>query len=282
MAFWMRAATLQIGSQRYDINDLAFAFEISFEDNVKLCKAKVTVYNLASSTRNQIEKGMPIIINAGYRRDTGEIFNGELDTVNHEKQNVDWVTKLEATASLKSWLTSEINKTYRAGSTARDIINDLLNIFGVEVGTVELVQNITYPRGRVCKGKLQAVLQEIVVTDCKSRLLIKNGQIIINNPANGTGEGDYVLSSASGLLRSTVAKEEQGTLTALDTQKSREQREQETASIKCECLLNYRLSAAEQISIRSAKLNGRYIVVRGTHTGNRSGDWKTVVEVKPA
>ena len=33
MAFWIRAATLTIGNNKYDLDGLDFAFEIPFEDS---------------------------------------------------------------------------------------------------------------------------------------------------------------------------------------------------------------------------------------------------------
>ena len=42
--------------------------------------------------------------------------------------------------------------------SAPGAINDLLTMFGLEVGTMELVEDKTYSRGRVCKGKVKDVL----------------------------------------------------------------------------------------------------------------------------
>lgn len=281
MTFWMRAATLQLGTSQFSMKDLNFSFEVAFEDNVQLCKARVTVYNLSPATRNQIRQGMQIIINAGYEEDMGVIFVGEVDKANHEKQAVDWLTKIEATASLKTWVTADINKTYKQHTRAKDIVPDLLNIFGVEVNICELAEDKEYPRGRVCKGKLANVLQEIVVSDCKSRLLIRNNQIIINDPADGMRNG-YLLSPATGLLRAAVDKDETAPVTALETKKEPEARKEAAAKMSCECLLNHHFGVADEIKVQSEKLNGNFVIIRGTHKGDRAGDWKTIIEVRPA
>lgn len=275
----MRAATIQIGSSRYTLDELHFAFDVRFEANVRLCTAEAQVYNLSATTRNAIEKGQPLIINAGYRDDIGVIFNGEINSAVHEKQNVDWVTKIGATAVLAQWLTAEINKTYAVGSTAESIVSDLLNIFSVEIGMCELAENVSYPRGKVCRGKVEEILQQIVVSDCKSRLLIKNGQVIISDPNKGVSSG-YLLSPTTGLLRCMAEKDEKQTETALDTKKTREQKDAEAPKKSVECLLNYHLGVADAIQVQSSRLNGNYLIVKGSHKGDRSGDWKTTVELQ--
>ena len=63
MDFWLRSATLQIGGNRYSMDDLAFDFEVPFEDSDELTTATVNAYNLSANTRNSIKKGDPVIIN---------------------------------------------------------------------------------------------------------------------------------------------------------------------------------------------------------------------------
>lgn len=200
MDFWLRSATLQIGGNRYSMDDLAFDFEVPFEDSDELTTATVNAYNLSANTRNSIKKGDPVIINAGYEGDLGVIFVGQVSGLSHKHSSAEWTTKITATEALDQWLTAQVNKTYTKSIKAKAMVQDLLNIFGIEVGTFELAIDKEYPRGRVCKGKLKDVLKEIVVSDCKSRFLIRCGKIIINNPADGVNKG-YLLSPETGLLR---------------------------------------------------------------------------------
>ena len=62
MDFWLRSATLQIWGNRYSMDDLAFDFEVPFEDSDELTTATVNAYNLSANTRNSIKKGDPVII----------------------------------------------------------------------------------------------------------------------------------------------------------------------------------------------------------------------------
>ena len=66
MSFWMREASLQIGSKKYSMDNLYFEFEVPFEDSDTIQTAKFKAYNLSESTRKGIERGDVIILNAGY------------------------------------------------------------------------------------------------------------------------------------------------------------------------------------------------------------------------
>ena len=133
----------------------------------------------------------------------------------------------------------------------------------------------------MCKGKIKDVLTEIVCNDCKSRMIIRVGQLIINNPADGIKMG-YVLTPASGLLLSSSEVEETVIATPLNSQSSKTEKDEEGATKTRECLLNYHLGPGDQIIIKSEALNGKFVIVKGKHAGSPTGAWKTTIEVKPA
>lgn len=278
MKFWKRQATLQIGSKRFGMDDFYFKFTVPFEDSEKLGTATIEAYNLSPATRNSIKKGMPIILNAGYEGDIGAIFTGKVSQVSDKHSGTEVITTIAAAEALEEWLSKEVNKTYTAGSKASAIVKDLLNIFGLEVGTMELAVDKEYPRGKVCKGKVKNVLTEIVTSDCKSRFLIRNGIVTINDPKTGTKTG-YVLSAESGLLQATEATDRTETTTRQTTVK--DGKEKQEVTYKRECLLNYHLAPADVVKIKSDTLNGNHLIKGGQHTGCPDGDWKTTIEVKP-
>ena len=282
MAFFIRCATLQIGTLKYTMNDgFYFEFEVPFYDSEQLPTATFTVNNLNATTRANIKKNQVIILNAGYEDDMGVLFVGQVASVSHKQSGVEWQTKLTATAALNQWLNAQINKTYVEGSKAEDIVRDLLEIFGLEVGVFELVENIVYPRGRVCCGKLKDVLTDIVVNECKSRLLIRSNQIIINNPADGITKG-YLLSPSSGLLMSSDDLDATNIASQQTSKDSQEKKAADAKTWKRQCLLNYRLGPGDQIQIQSKSLTGRFLVVSGKHKGSPTGAWTTEIEFKIA
>ena len=244
MKFWKRQATLQIGSKRFGMDDLYFKFTVPFEDSEKLGTATIEAYNLSPATRNSIKKGMPIILNAGYEGDIGAIFTGKVSQVSDKHSGTEVITTIAAAEALEEWLSKEVNKTYTAGS----------------------------------KGKVKNVLTEIVTSDCKSRFLIRNGIVTINDPKTGTKTG-YVLSAESGLLKAAEAPDRTETTTRQTTVK--DGKEKQEVTYKRECLLNYHLAPADVVKIKSDTLNGNHLIKGGQHTGCPDGDWKTTIEVKP-
>lgn len=281
MSFWMREASLQIGNRRYDMDNLYFEFEVPFEDSDTLQTAKFKAYNLSESTRKSIRRGSIIILNAGYEGDVGAIFVGQVSACNHKKQNTDIITEISATAAMDQWLSAKVSKTYARGSTAREIVSDLLNLFGLEIGEFSLAVNKTYDRGLICNGKVKDSLKQIVVNDCKSRFLIRSGGVIINDPSKGISNG-VILSPQSGLLLSGSESEESVVAVGADSQKSAAAKGEDGNFITRECLLNYHIGPAELVVVQSKSLNGRFVVARGKHTGSPRGAWKTTIEMRPA
>ena len=278
MNFWKRAATLQIGKRRYDLSDLYFTFEVPFEDSEELKVATIVAHNLSQTTRSEIKKGMVIILNAGYEGDVGTIFVGKVSRCASRKDGTEWITTITAAEALDEWLSKQVNKTYVAGSKASAVLKDLLNIFGVEVGTFEPVTDKKYRRGKVCSGKVKKIVTDIATKDCKSRFLINNGIVIINNPKKGQNMG-YHLSGETGLLKTSDEREDTEPVTNQTTIKYDE--DGEPITYTRQCLLNYHLAPGDVVKITSQTLNGRFLIKGGRHTGNPSGDWITEIEVKP-
>lgn len=281
MSFWMRSGTLQVGPYRYSLDQLAYEFEVPFEDSEQLMTAKVKIYNLAQATRSSLQRNHPVILNAGYEGDIGVIFVGTIATCKSTHQGLEWITEITATEAMDAWLSKKVSKTYQAGIDSQGIIKDLLNIFGIEVTRMELAANKKYPRGRVCSGPVRDILKSIVTSDCKSIFMVRHGQIVIHKPTVGLNLG-VLLTRQTGLLLTNNQVQDKNEITApQDTQKTMEQKSDEGKYITRECLLNYRIGPGDIVRIQDSTLNGNYIVKRGGHTGSRRGDWKTKIEVTP-
>ena len=275
MAFWIRSATLVIGSKKYDLDGLDFSFEIPFEDSDEPPVATIKVTNLSAATRANIKKNDPVVLNAGYEGDVGCILIGKVVGLKHKQNNVDWTTTLTVQPCADEILGRMINKTYAENTKASAMVRDLLNIFGVEVSKCELSVDQVYPRGRVCRGNLKQVLTEIVVDECESRFITRpTGQVYITKSDDGINNG-LTLTSETGLLRA----DEEKVVFEPEGKSTKETTEDDTISRSC--LLNYRVSTAEVVKIQSSSLNGRFIVKSGKHSGGRTGDWETSMELKP-
>lgn len=279
MAFWIRDATLIISGKSYTLANLDFSFEVPFEDSDEAPVATVKITNLSENTRASIKRNDTVILNAGYEGDIGCILIGKVVGLKHKQNNVDWTSTVTVQPCADEILGKLINKTYTENIKASAIVSDLLNIFGIEVAKCELANDISYPRGRVCRGNLKQVLTEIIVLECKSRFIVRTtGQTYITKADEGINNG-ITLTPATGLLRSDQDVIAIQIETNLNSQKTDEARKEENVSRSC--LLHYGIAAAELVKIQANDLNGKFIVVKGKHVGSRTGDWKTEMELKP-
>ena len=276
--FWDRAASIQINDQIYDIQNFDFDFEVNFEDGKELPEATVRIRNLAQGTRSSMKRGDLLIINAGYKNALGNIFVGQISSVEQKHETTDWVTEIVAVSAMREWLSREVSKTYQT-TKASFVVRDLLNIFGIEPAVFELVRDVNYPFGKYCHGKVGDIISEIVTRDCESRFVINNGLVIINDPKQPVTRG-VLLSAQTGLLRNStgtmlvpltnnllepLSEEEKLELNNLDTR---------------ECLLNPAILPGGLVEVQSDDLNGTFIIIRGQHVGSRSGDWLTKMELR--
>lgn len=280
--FWIREAILIIGSKKYTLDGLNFSFEIPFEDSDETPVATIKVTNLSPDTRANIKKNDSVILNAGYEGDVGSLLIGKVVGLKHKHNNTDWETTLTVMPCADEILSGQINKTYKRDSKASDIVRDMLNIFGVEVAKCVLTNDTTYPRGRVCRGKLKQVLTDIIVKECKSRFIVRpTGQLYITQSSDSIDNG-LVLSPETGLLRADKEIEAIPYEKTSNTKKTKDKKEEEEVkTISRSCLLNYKVTTAETITFQSSDLNGRYTVVSGKHVGDRNSNWKTEMELVP-
>lgn len=280
MSFWMRSSTLVVGPFQYSLDKLAFEFSVPFEDTEQLMTAEIKLYNLSGSTRASLQKNHPVIINAGYEGDIGCIFVGKVSELKSVHQGLEWITTIKATEAMDEWLQKKVSKTYKEGTDAKTVLEDLLNLFGIEISRMDLAINKTYPRGKVCCGPVRSLLREIVTSDCKSVLLIRHGQVMIRPPEVGTSFG-VLLSPSTGLLQTAENSDKTEITKAQDTQKASEEKASEGKYFKRECLLNHRIAPGDAVVIQDSTLNGTFVVKKGVHAGSRKGDWKTTLEVIP-
>ena len=279
--FFIRSAYLQIGTNRYSMNDgFYFEFEVPFYDSEELVSVSFKIHNLSDATRKTIVKNLPIILNAGYEDDVGVIFVGIINGASAQLQDTEWIVEITATAVLQEWLNTEINKTYMPGTDAENILRDLLDIFGVEVGRFELKENRTYPRGRVCSGKMKDVLKKMITEECGSRMLVRDNQLMINDPDAAVYSG-VLLTPYTGLLASQGDNSETLVATPDEIQSTKGEKDEKGETVKIKCLLNYRIGAGDIIQIQSKARNGVYQVISGVHRGSPDGEWCTELELRP-
>ena len=256
---FLRRAQVLVAGVAIDYPPMSIEFRVDFDDDPEPNMAEVILYNLTADTINRIKKGSPIILNTGYKGNTGTIFVGTVESAVTTKDGPDRLTRIKAGDASDRWLKITVSKTFKAGTKASQVIRDIAGGFGLEVGEIKLVEDVTYTNGKVCHGQLQEVLRQ-VVADTKSKLHISKGVLLIRPPQAGTRTG-FLLNSDTGLLGSPGLIED------------------DKADFTVKCLLNHRLTADSLLQIKSRAVNGNFRVVKGHHIGN-DREWHTEMEVK--
>lgn len=261
--FWIRQCEIIAGGKRFIGDELDIGFIVPFDNDEEPDVAKATIYNLSDNSINSIKKEQNVIINAGYKGDIGTIFKGTIQKAVTRWSGVDKVTELTIGDGSQQWLTKEVSEAYGEGITASAILDDLCGKFGLELGRIDLVNDLTYPKGRVIDAMLKDAIKQIVI-ECDTEFKISKGRIFIMPHNEGIPTG-FLLNKDTGLIGSpeVFEKEEDG----------------ETLNgFKVKMLLNHRVTVDSIIQVQSRTANGIYRVLKGKHINNGS-DYLTEVEV---
>ncbi|WP_051302794.1 phage protein [Salibacterium aidingense] len=255
MNSFMRKGNIIMGRASLSSELYDYEFEVEFDDNPEKNHAEVVFFNLSHDRINRISRGDPLIINAGYQEDVGTVFVGavyESDTV---KEGVDRQTTVRAVDATDQRDKLRVNKTYKEGTKASQIIEDLCGIVGLSIGALNLPEDVQYRQGKHEAGTILYRLR-LLAEDCGAKFHIAKGMANFRPP----GEGDdirFVFSPERGLIGSPepfVEEDEKGN---------------EVKGYNVRSLLNHRIQADSKPEIKSRDVNGSYRVRKGTHTWNR-------------
>ncbi|MEV9641772.1 hypothetical protein ABZ756_13810 [Mammaliicoccus sciuri] len=255
---WIRKASFYVAGKTINYPDLHFDFKVDFDVDPEPSTAEVKIYNLSKDTISKLKKGMPCILNAGYQSNSGSIFTGGIITAKTTWSGVDKITTVTMGDGAAEWMKTKVSKTFKQNTRASQVIRGVIGLFGLEVGEIQLEKDVIYKKGKVVHGPLQRELRQIVVNDCKSKLLITNSIISIRPKSKGVNTG-FMLNSDTGLVGTP------------------EQMDSEDADYSVTCLLNHRIREDSLIRIESRTVTGNFRVVKGSHDGS---SWHTKMEVK--
>ena len=261
-SFWIRQANVIVGGKRFDSDALDMEFDIPFDDDEEPDIATVRIYNLSDNSINTITKAQRFIVNAGYQGDVGTIFMGTLQNAVTRWLGIDKVTEFTVGDGAQEWLTTEVSESYAENIRASAILRDLTGRFGLELGRLQLVNDLVYPKGRCIDAMLKDAITQIVL-ECESTFKISRGKIFIMPYNQGLVTG-FVLNSDTGLIGSPEPFE-------------RKEMGETIKGFKIKMLLNHRITVDSILQVQSRTANGTYRVHKGRHTSNV--DYITEVEV---
>lgn len=267
MSLFRRKIEVIIGQSIKLNNDaLLIEFSVVLEDAEEPNRATVKIYNLSDNTINKIKRTDTIVINAGYEGDVGTIFAGGIIVKDVIYSKTEKILTLEVQDALSNWLDKNVSKTYVAGTKASEIIRDLTKQIGIEIGLIELENDISYDRGRTINTTLRNAVKDIV-KDTSSKLYSNKNKLYITKRTTGVNIA-VVLNSETGLIDSPTPFTEIGEFVG----------DKDFSGFNIETLLNHRIGINTILQIQSKTANGFYRVLKCRHLADNT-DFKSILEV---
>lgn len=246
-------AKIMCGAATIKSSELDLEFTVKFDDDMEANEAEIIIYNLSQTTLAEFKKDREISIEAGYKGDTGVIFNGYITKVRTKKENADRITTVKCFDDIKDHTITEI--TYSAGTKASKILRDLLEKTGTPIEVFQMRRDHTYENEVKVDGDLMQNIKKYSEV-CGVSTYVRNGRIISRHIK--VGDNIYfTLSEETGLIGSPEEFEEEQTA---------EDYKEVINGYECECLLQHRFSAGGIVSLKSLFANGEFRICSGEHS----------------
>ena len=194
-----------ISDMIFDYSQFDIDFDIKEEEKNKATIATVIIYNLSEETKLKIRKGLDITVMAGYEEMNGVIFNGVIDLDTTTRDGADFATKIIATQNNRQYTNTIINRQFKAGIKASEIMKQLESISNYTVIIRELAKDTNYPSGKAFSNRLSNVVN-ILARDTGTIAVFTNDTIEFKLP-NKAYTDILTLGAKQGLI--SVARKEQ-------------------------------------------------------------------------
>lgn len=277
-------ASRTVRSSALDLSALRFHFEVKNADVETPNTAYIRVYNPSDATRKTIIKEFDnVLLQAGYQSNVGVIFRGTIKQFKFGKENnvTSYLDLLCADGDLE-YNFGIINKTFAAGSTTKQRLEDTVDAMGLQLDATAAQDALlggVLPRGKVAFGLARTFVRNMSRTN-SARWSIQDGSVIVI-PLDGYLPDTAVkINSATGMI---------GVPEATDN------------GISVRCLLNPLIKVGGRIQLNNADVtativreqffpsyrsgptlvastenDGVYRVLVAEHTGDTRGqDWYT-------
>lgn len=231
---------------------LDLEFTVPFDDDMEPNEAEIVVYNLSDNTIKQLKKKAAISIEAGYKGDTGVLFEGFISKVATTYEGADKVTTIRALDDIKDHSIESIS--FAAGTKASYILRQLIKKTGIPVAVFKVRRDHTYKDSQTVDGDLMENIKKYAEV-CGISVYVSKGKIY----ARYIKEGDnlnFNVSVDTGLI---------GYPTAFTEEVTAEDFTDVVNGFEAEMLLQHRLFAGAIVNLTSKVGNGTYRVCSGEH-----------------
>ena len=264
---WKQIRLITIGEIVFDYEELDIDFEVKCTDDNKSDIATIKLYNLSETTRQKLKLNQDVSIDAGYRELHGVIFNGIVENITTSRDENDFITTIEATPNNRAYTNTIINRQFKAGIKASEVIKQIEKMCNFTMDIKELGKDTVYPNGKVFSGRLSNVIP-ILARDTGTIARFTNTTIEFKLP-NKVYSSVLHLGGEQGLIRidkkmdkAEIKKDEKK---ASKNSKSKKNNNNKTSGkskqkFDIECLLIPLIKIGQLLEIESTTFKGKVVV----------------------
>lgn len=281
---WKQIRLVTIGDVLFDYQELDIDFEVKCTDDVKSDIATIKLYNLSETTKQKLKENQDVSIDAGYEEIHGVIFNGIIESITTTRDENDFITTIEASPNNRAYTNTIINKQFKAGIKASEIIKQIESMSNFTMDIKELVKDTVYPNGKVFSGRLSNVIP-ILAKDTGTIARFTNITIEFKAP-NKVYSSVLKLGSEQGLIKVTKKtekadlKEKKAGPQAKSTKKSNNDKKNSKEKYEIECLLVPLIKIGQLLEIDSTTFKGKGIIKECSFSANNLETFSAIATIE--
>jgi len=252
-----RMLQLKIGNQYESIiiDHLRVTFSIKKTLTSDPNVAEISIYNLNDSNRNLIATKQYHLLELSvcYQHDMLRlIFCGDIINVENKLNDKDIITVLRCGDGYKAFTEKTIIKTVAKGQSDNDLLNEAVNSFGIQKGSINLPNDRVLPRGKVMMCDTREVMHKIAINN-NADWSIQDAQLVLipKNKGLANNEG-WIISRTTGMIGSPQKTDKGLEVTTL-------------------CNPQYRIGSLVRIESKLTEYNGDYKIESIEHNGDLYG-----------
>lgn len=230
-------------------------FEIPFDDDLIANEAEIKIYNLSETTKNKFAIGNSVDVTAGYGYDTGVILRGFISDIQTEVSGADTAIVIYVMDSVAYNAEQTVSKTYTKGTTASQILCDLLNATALEIAEYEIQRDYTFKNDTEVSGALMDCLKDYADI-CGVSVFISQ-QKIYCKPIWLGWNTYFTICPETGMIDSPERFTESN---------QSEIYEDVFHGYSVSMLMQHRMQTAAIVNVKSKICSGEFRVVGGKHT----------------
>ncbi len=194
------SALLQINDTVISFDDypMKWRYENTFGNEPNFME--ITLPNLSKELTESLESGAIVVFQLGRDNKFGNLITGYVDKVETVVESDFTHTYTLRVIELEDAIFTEVSTSYKKGTKASYIIQDLASMCGVTINSIDLAKDVVYLGGYVAYGKFSNILRKICDT-CNSKFSVDGTSITIYNINSDSINSATLVDFDSGLLR---------------------------------------------------------------------------------